>query len=89
MKQLQISLFALIVLIAGLFAGNAFAQANKQGIDLRVGLAVPIYVGAGVGSDAGDLSASAFEGIGAGLDVQFGYRWKYFGILLEQQMYGL
>ena len=88
MKHFHICLFALIVLIGTLFAGNAFAQANKSGVDFKFGLAVPMYVSAGVGEVDEGLGAKAFEGIGAGLDVQMGYRWKYFGILLEQQMYG-
>ena len=86
MKRLQFAFGSLIVLLVMLFAGNAFAQADKSGWDLRTGITVPIYKSS---SQEDFTGVKPFEGIGVGLDFQFGYRWKYVGIALEQQFHGM
>ena len=84
MKKTHLALSALVFLFACLFCSTAFAQADATGVIVRGGLTVPIFQGASV-SIAGDEGFGALTAVGPGIDLAFGYRWAYFGLLLEQQ----
>lgn len=66
-------------------ASTAFAQADRGGLELRAGLAVPIYAGASTDLDG----ASALSAVGFGVNVQVMYRWTYFGLGIEQFVSGI
>ena len=82
MKFFKYGLASLFLIFACFATTNAFAQADKTGLDLRVGLAVPYYAGASSSVDfgMGELKASGLSAVGVGLDVQVLYRWTYFGL---------
>ncbi len=91
MKFFKYGLASLFLIFACFATTNAFAQADKTGLDLRVGLAVPYYAGASSSLDiAGtELKASGLSAVGVGLDVQVLYRWTYFGLGIEQLIGGV
>ena len=91
MKFFKYGLASLFLIFACFATTNAFAQADKTGLDLRVGLAVPYYAGASssVDFDMGELNASGLSAVGVGLDVQVLYRWTYFGLGIEQLIGGV
>ena len=71
-----------------LFSSSAFAQADKTGMIARGGIEIPIYAAASVsiGNTGQSTDVGALFAVGPGLDLAFGYRWLYFGILIEQQI---
>lgn len=77
---------ALVFLVACLFSCSAFAQADKTGFILRGGLEIPIYSGASISLGEDDSGIGGLMAVGPGLDIAIGYRWMYFGLLLEQQV---
>ena len=86
----------LLALFCALFASSAFAQADESGLDLRVGLGAQLLrvdstvtrSGSVLGKDYKITSELkdpiAFNGaIGK---IAIGYRWKYFGLYLDQDL---
>ena len=85
MKKAKLALSAIVFLFVCAFCTTAFAQADKTGLIVRGGLEVPIYAGASAKIGDTDMGVGALTAVGPGIDIAFGYRWTYFGILLEQQ----
>ena len=86
MTFFRFGLAFLFLLMASFTTTNAFAQADKTGIDLRVGLSVPFYTGASTAFETSRVNASqgGIYVVGVGLDVQALYRWKNVGLGVEQ-----
>lgn len=86
MTFFRFGLAVLFLFLASFTTTNAFAQADKTGIDLRVGLSVPFYTGAPTAFETNRVNAShsGINMVGVGLDVQALYRWKNVGIGVEQ-----
>lgn len=92
MKIFKFGLTGLFLFLACFATTNAFAQADKTGLDLRVGVSVPYYKGASVSFNFGEgisAKANALEAVGVGLDVSVIYRWTNFGLGIEQLVGGI
>lgn len=88
MTFFRFGLAVLLLLLASFMTTNAFAQADKTGIDLRVGLSVPFYSGSPMEFREGSYSQRGINMTGVGLDIQALYRWKNVGVGIEQFLGG-
>jgi|GEM_PF-1859647 len=79
----------LVLLVSLLFAAQAKAQYDPTGFDLRVGLSPALVVDI-LSTKTADVSTDD-EAYAAGmnLNISLGYRWKWFGIYLDQDFGGM
>ena len=86
MTFFRFGLSVLLLLLASFTTTNAFAQADKTGIDLRAGISVPFYSGSpsAFKGDTFNIQRNGISMTGVGLDIQALYRWKNFGLGVEQ-----
>ena len=81
----------LFALVCSLFATSAFAQSDREGIDIRIGFGAGLYREFDTIEikTAGIRSREKFEFDdplslnGMALDFSFGYRWRYVGVALD------
>lgn len=91
MKILKSGLISLFLLFACFATTNAFAQADKSGLEIRAGVVVPYFVGASasVSDDVEVGSVNNLKAVGVGVNLQLLYRWTYFGLGIDQMVSGI
>lgn len=95
MKFQPVYSFILTIFLVLCFVPNAFAQAGKSGMDLRMGLGanamlldVSTSVTGGDFLEVGGNSNGSWVAGPAG-QISIGYRWSFFGIYIDQDLTGV